>query len=774
MKNRINKFVLTLVIAFLFLMPQLGGIEGVQAQEPILPVLQPYLSADGLTLYNGVPPLIVIADPNLAMQGIQVPASPEIQAAMADPEATNATFSITYVAAGGQDLWGAVCQTFPDQAKTAFNAAAAIWASTIQSSVPITISACWSNLGSSSILGYSGGEPLHRNFTGAPKSNTWYEGSLANALNGSDLDAAHFDDYITYNSNFTWYYGTDGHPTSGTYDLVTVAAHEIAHGLNFAGMADYSGGVGSYDYLGYPSIYDTFMEDGSGTKLTSYTNNSTSLGSLLTSGNLWFNGTNANAANGGSRVRIYAPSSWSSGSSYSHLDYSTFAGTINSMMVYAVASGASQHNPGPVTKGIFKDMGWTLVEAPVSAPAAFNKSAPANTSTQFSNATLSWQSSTGATSYYYCIDTNPGTTCDTSWVTTNASTSVSLSGLSLGTHYWQVYAHNSIGDTYANSGTWWSFTVISAQKIYLPLIIKSPPPPGSFGKSSPTNGATGQSTSPTLSWGTSSGTDRYEYCIGTSACNSGSTWTSTNLNTSVVLGGLSTNTTYYWQVRAVNAGGNTYADNGTGWSFTTAPAGASWTTIMTENFEGSFPGSWHLYNNRGYDWGKRNCRVYAGSYSGWGVGGGTSGSSLGCGSNYPLSSVSWMVYGPFSLTGATAADFTSQLWVYSESEYDWACLMASTDGDNFYGNCYWGNWGPWFTGGIDLSNVYTIGNLLGNSNVWVALEFYSDSTINYAEGAYADNIILRKCTAASCTSGSSISSSNIMIGVPASARIPKK
>jgi hypothetical protein len=569
MKNRINKFVLTLVIAFLFLMPQLGGIEGVQAQEPILPVLQPYLSADGLTLYNGVPPLIVIADPNLAMQGIQVPASPEIQAAMADPEAANATFSITYVAAGGQDLWGAVCQTFPDQAKTAFNAAAAIWASTIQSSVPITISACWSNLGSSSILGYSGGEPLHRNFTGAPKSNTWYEGSLANALHGSDLDAAHFDDYITYNSNFTWYYGTDGHPTSGTYDLVTVAAHEIAHGLNFAGMADYSGGVGSYDYLGYPSIYDTFMEDGSGTKLTSYTNNSTSLGSLLTSGNLWFNGTNANAANGGSRVRIYAPSSWSSGSSYSHLDYSTFAGTINSMMVYAVASGASQHNPGPVTKGIFKDMGWTLVEAPVSAPAAFNKSAPANTSTQFSNATLSWQSSTGATSYYYCIDTNPGTTCDTSWVTTNASTSVSLSGLSLGTHYWQVYAHNSIGDTYANSGTWWSFTVISAQKIYLPLIIKSPPPPGSFGKSSPTNGATGQSTSPTLSWGTSSGATSYEYCIDTNSSHANNSCGSTWKSSTTPVSGLSPSTTYYWQVRANNTGGSTYADGLTWWSFTT-------------------------------------------------------------------------------------------------------------------------------------------------------------------------------------------------------------
>src|SRR5512136_170895 len=98
MKNKISRYAVAIIIVCFFLLPQAGGIEGVQAQEPVLPVLQPYLSADGLTLYNGVPPLIVIADPNPAMKGIQVPASPEIRAAMADPEATNAAFSFTYVA----------------------------------------------------------------------------------------------------------------------------------------------------------------------------------------------------------------------------------------------------------------------------------------------------------------------------------------------------------------------------------------------------------------------------------------------------------------------------------------------------------------------------------------------------------------------------------------------------------------------------------------------------------------------------------------------------
>ena len=481
MKNKISRFVIALVIVCFFLLPQAGGMEGVQAQGPVPPVLRPYLSADGLTLYNGLPPLIVMADPNPAMQGIQVPATPEIQAAMADPAAVNAAFSITYRAAGEIDYpgWNAVCQTFPEAAKTAFNAAAAIWTSTIQSSVPIRISACWSNLGSSSILGYSGGEPLRRDFSGAPKANTWYAGSLADSLNGSDLDPTVYDDYITYNSNFSWYYGTDGLPTSGTYDLVTVAAHEIAHGLNFSGSADGSGVQGFYGISGYPEIYDTFIEDGGGTKLTAYTNPSASLTSLLTSGNLWFNGTNANAANGGSRVRIYAPGSWSSGSSYAHLDYSTFAGSANSLMVYAVASGASQHNAGPVIKGILKDLGWTLTGTPVMN-----------------------------------------------------------------------------------------------NKIYLPLVIKSAPPPAAFGKTLPANGATGQSTSPTLTWGTSSGATSYEYCLDTNTTHANNSCGATWKSSTVAVTGLSPSTTYYWQVRANNSSGTTYADGLTWWSFTTG-SGAS-------------------------------------------------------------------------------------------------------------------------------------------------------------------------------------------------------
>jgi hypothetical protein len=221
------------------------------------------------------------------------------------------------------------------------------------------------------------------------------------------------------------------------------------------------------------------MEDSGGTKLTSYTNSSTELGSLLTSGSLWFNGSNANAANGGTRVKMYAPSPWVVGSSYSHLDYNTFAGTANRMMVWAVGSGSANHNPGPVTTGLLKDLGWALagestgstIYLPLvlrvsagSPPGNFNKSAPANGATgQPTNPTLSWGASSNATSYEYCIDTNSDNTCNSSWISTGTSASVGLSGLTPAiSYYWQVRANNASGTTNANGGTWWSFTTASS------------------------------------------------------------------------------------------------------------------------------------------------------------------------------------------------------------------------------------------------------------------------------------------------------------------------
>ena len=305
------------------------------------------------------PKKYVMVDANEAMQGIQFPAETEPLS-----RAAGATFNITYVSNGGTDNWGQPCVTFPENAKAAFNYAAAIWAAKISSPVPITIRACWASLADPSVLGYSGGGTLHFNFPGAPLPDTIYTAALANSLYGSDM-SSNEDMHITYNTNFSWYFGLDGNPGPGKYDLVTVAAHEIAHGLNFSGSASMSGAIGDLGYIEGGqrlfNVYDTFMRDWLGDRLVEYSPiPSTLLGDTLTSDNLWFHGPNAMAAEG-SRVQMYAPTTWAEGSSYAHLNYGTYSGTINSMMVYAVAPNSSQHNPGPVTEGLLEDLGWTSV-----------------------------------------------------------------------------------------------------------------------------------------------------------------------------------------------------------------------------------------------------------------------------------------------------------------------------------------------------------------------------------------------------------------------------
>jgi hypothetical protein len=205
-----------------------------------------------------------------------------------------------------------------------------------------------------------------------------------------------------------------------------------------------------------------------------------------------------------------------------------------------------------------------------------------------------------------------------------------------------------------------------------------------------------------------------------------------------------------------------------------------WTTIVSETFEGSFPGVWVVSDNDGstngtYYWAKRNCRPYAGSYSGWSVGGGANGAALGCGSNYPNNADSWMVYGPFSLADATAAELNFKLWLNSQSTYDGVSRYASINGTNFYGYLTTGNSGGWVDRTLDLDSVPTLGNLLGRSSVWIALRFRSDSSTYYSEGGYVDNIVLRKCTAPACTASTATvdSSPGQIVEVPAAVTLIK-
>jgi len=301
-------------------------------------------------------PIRLVADPDVNLYHVP----PPINFIQDRAEAATATINIVYLLGETEIFPGEFydCYAWPVEAQNSFDYAASIWETLIVSTVPITIDACWTDL-DGSILGGSGADSYYSG-SSLPQINTWYSVALTNALTGSDQNGSDPEMHHIYNRNFSWYFGTDGNTPGTQYDFTSVVLHEITHGLGFDGsmLVDVSGyGYWGWAQSSYPAIYDRFTENGPGQALLSYSNGSIALGNQLTSEDVYFNGPKANAANGGQRPELYAPGSWTDGSSYSHLG-EIFNNTPNTLMTYSLGKGESVHDPGPVTKGILEDIGW--------------------------------------------------------------------------------------------------------------------------------------------------------------------------------------------------------------------------------------------------------------------------------------------------------------------------------------------------------------------------------------------------------------------------------
>jgi len=377
-------------------------------------------------------------------------------------------------------------------------------------------------------------------------------------------------------------------------------------------------------------------------------------------------------------------------------------------------------------------------------PAAFGKTSPANGSTVLETTqVLTWAATAPVTRYEYCIDTSNDGNCS-SWTSTGLVTSAAVPGLQYGvTYYWQVRAwRDTDGPTYANGslGAFWSFTVSGL--------------PGAFNKSSPTSGAINQSITPTLMWGATIPLTHYEYCIDTTNDNACSSWVSTGTNNFVTLPAKAYNTTYYWQVRAWNgAYGPVYANGSQTafWSFKTYPP--TWTRLLNENFDGVFPGSWMVYselNSSVYtsqlSWGKNTCKKVSGTYGARIVGGGSLAGTYTCTGKpgYPNNYYTEMVYGPLDLSRAQDGQLAMKVWL--DSEYgDNIFWGVSINGYNFYGEGYYGYSNGWQPLTMDLKNVYSLGNVVGQPQVWVMVRFLSDSSDNLYLGAWIDDLFVSLC-----------------------------
>lgn len=278
-----------------------------------------------------------------------------------------ADIQVDYVGSG----WSA-------EAKNAFEYAVNIWEAYLDSDIPIRIEANWVELGER-VLGSAGPTQIVQVNAGEP--DTWYTISQGSAISGIDFvresrgtaNEVNHDIVVNISSNFPdWYFGTDAQTPDGKIDMVTVMLHEVGHGIGFSGSVRVSTG-GSTAQWGYgfpasPIIYDRFVVDGNGNEILDrnvYSNNSGSLYDAVTGGRggIYSVGINTIIANRGQGARLYAPSEWNGGSSFSHLDQTTFSKTENALMRPRIDRAFAIHSPGPVMCGILNDTGWPLTNA---------------------------------------------------------------------------------------------------------------------------------------------------------------------------------------------------------------------------------------------------------------------------------------------------------------------------------------------------------------------------------------------------------------------------
>ncbi len=250
--------------------------------------------------------------------------------------------------------------------------AADLIARVINSNVEIKISAQMNALGgdgSSASLGSASATSIVQNFTNAPVANTWYTLALAEKLAGANINSGN-EINITFNQDLDgdtvlgtthWYYGLDAAP-SADIDFVTVALHELIHGLGFGSFVTLATG----EKLG--GLDDAYMRllEHHGAAVADYPSmdNAQRVIASTATGDLHWTGAAVAAASGslsagvtGDHVQMYAPASQESGSSVSH--FST-ALSPNELMEpnYTVAN----HDPGLAVQ-LLGDVGWGAVNS---------------------------------------------------------------------------------------------------------------------------------------------------------------------------------------------------------------------------------------------------------------------------------------------------------------------------------------------------------------------------------------------------------------------------
>lgn len=207
-------------------------------------------------------------------------------------------------------------------------------------------------------------------------------------LMGTDLNGASADGQVSVNFNQNWELDINTTPISGaggSYDWYSTAYHEFAHAFGFLSgvvvrpnngntlpstynnpplATDIFDGYADYDpaSAGVWSKFDEFITDKDGNRLFAIDGNlnESLYASLLVGGPSPAGGLFYTSVNAGGSIGLYTPTTYSAGSSGSHLDDQNPA-LAGLLMLSSTPEGPSTRLFSSMEQGIFKDLGYTNI-----------------------------------------------------------------------------------------------------------------------------------------------------------------------------------------------------------------------------------------------------------------------------------------------------------------------------------------------------------------------------------------------------------------------------
>lgn len=261
--------------------------------------------------------------------------------------------------------------------------AAETLAQEIRSPVPISIDACWANLGTgnSVTLASAGPRTVFRDFPSSDSKYTWYPGPPAARLAGTSACRAlggacsSADIRATFNNQIdtpaalgatSFYYGYN---VGGIgVDFISVGTHEITHGLGFLSLVslDAEEGTAGAKFLGFNDIFSSqiaWLQDGNLRPFDKLTDAERVLAAVADTNLKWSGLSAANSfANPNSSVlfpqnliQLYAPNPIASGSSVSHINQFGYGGEL----MRPQAQGAPRTLS--LARNMFDETGWSNV-----------------------------------------------------------------------------------------------------------------------------------------------------------------------------------------------------------------------------------------------------------------------------------------------------------------------------------------------------------------------------------------------------------------------------